>query len=384
MFPRRGETNQRVPKPFRYSVRSTSKPHREWKRPRCELESQSQSMSVAKINRRLALVATGGEPLGTGSPCAHCGTPRTALNTGVCWSDAAKTRLTFHYAMCDSCRSTRLCKRLREDPAAKLVQMGADAAARTQRPRYGGERLSAAACTELIVQKLCEQGGRCACCAHEVTLAAHSGIFMASLDKVSDRYDSTAQVLCLGCQRFFNDLDAAERSDLLRAVVDASAKPRPMPLTCLPAEFERGVEEKLRKMKQRERACDRPSRGAVVELSVEAARRRLCIYGLRCACALICPDNPRTGRLLDSVRSEPFDPACPSSDQRDERAALRKSWQHLHVVLRPHPRGLGLCGGDCGASPSSLQRRKVRLERGSGRGVAAWPCAYARRLFRRC
>ena len=58
---------------------------------------------------------------------------------------AAKTRLTFHYGVCDSCRSARACKRLREDPAAKLVQMGADAAARTQRPRYGGEALSAAA-----------------------------------------------------------------------------------------------------------------------------------------------------------------------------------------------------------------------------------------------
>ena len=86
-----------------------------------------------KRTRRLALLEAGAEPLGTGSPCADCGTPRTALNTGVCWSDAAKTRLTFHYAVCDPCRSVRACKRLRKDPAAKLVQMGADAAARTQR-----------------------------------------------------------------------------------------------------------------------------------------------------------------------------------------------------------------------------------------------------------
>ena len=54
-------------------------------------------MAEAKRARRMALVAAAGgvEPLGTGSPCADCGAPRTALNTGVCWSDAAKTRLTF-------------------------------------------------------------------------------------------------------------------------------------------------------------------------------------------------------------------------------------------------------------------------------------------------
>ena len=88
-------------------------------------------MAEAKRARRMALVAAAGgvEPLGTGSPCADCGTPRTALNTGVCWSDTAKTRLTFHYAVCDACRPARACKRLREDPAAKLVQMGAHEAA---------------------------------------------------------------------------------------------------------------------------------------------------------------------------------------------------------------------------------------------------------------
>ena len=48
-----------------------------------------------KRTRRLALLEAGAEPLGTGSPCADCGAPRTALNTGVCWSDAARTRLTF-------------------------------------------------------------------------------------------------------------------------------------------------------------------------------------------------------------------------------------------------------------------------------------------------
>ena len=62
--------------------------------------------------------------------------PRTIFNTSVIWSDAAKTRLTFHYAVCDPCRSAKLCAKLREDPAAKLVQMGADAATRTKRPRY--------------------------------------------------------------------------------------------------------------------------------------------------------------------------------------------------------------------------------------------------------
>jgi len=85
-------------------------------------------MAEAKRARRMALVAAAGgvEPLGTGSPCADCGAPRTALNTGVCWSDTAKTRLTFHYAACDAL-----------------------------------------------------PGGRCASCAHDVVLAAGGGIFMA-------------------------------------------------------------------------------------------------------------------------------------------------------------------------------------------------------------
>ena len=42
-----------------------------------------------------------------------------------------------------------MCKRLRDDPMAKLVQMGADAAARTKRPRYEGAPLTARACTDL-------------------------------------------------------------------------------------------------------------------------------------------------------------------------------------------------------------------------------------------
>ena len=257
-------------------------------------------MAEAKRARRMALVAAAGgvEPLGTGRPCADCGAPRTALNTGVCWSDTAKTRLTFHSAACDACRSARACKRLREDPAAKLVQMGADAAARTKRPRYGkGALLSAAACTARIGALLEAQGGRCASCAHDVVLAAGSGIFMASLDRVGGAGydDGSAQVLCLGCQRFFNDLDAAARAELTRAVVANAREPRPNhPLAALPVEFERSVSAKLRQMKQREVATDRPSRGAPVELDRAAASRRLCHWGLRCACAPRAhPKTPR-------------------------------------------------------------------------------------------
>ena len=39
------------------------------------------------------------------------------------------------------------------------------------------------------------------------------------------------------------------------------SKPRPKPLAALPVEFERSVSAKLRQMKQREVATDRPSRG---------------------------------------------------------------------------------------------------------------------------
>ena len=67
---------------------------------------------------------------------------------------------------------------------------------------------------------------------------------MASLDRVAGGgYDDdrSAQVLCLGCQRFFNDLDATARAELTRAVVAASSAPRPEPITSLPEEFERSV-----------------------------------------------------------------------------------------------------------------------------------------------
>ena len=72
------------------------------------------------------------------------------------------------------------------------MQMGADATARTKRTQYGGEQLSAATCTNLIAKLMHEQCGRCASCDHEVVLAAGAGIFMASLDKVGDRYDYSA------------------------------------------------------------------------------------------------------------------------------------------------------------------------------------------------
>ena len=315
-----------------------------------------------KQARRLALLdaAGGREPNGTGTPCADCTTPRNVRNTSVVWSDAAKTRLTFHYAVCDSCRSTRLCKRLRDDPAAKLVQMGADAAARTKKPRYRGEALAASACTERIVGLLAEQEGRCASCEHQVVLAAGSGIFMASLDKVGGRYDDgSAQVLCLGCQRLFNDLNADARDELTRAIVDASAEPRPRPLVTLPAEFERSVEVKLRQMRQREAATDRPSRGAPVELSVEAGCRRLRRCGLRCACALSPASNvhgallsshlpspplsspfpapslpsTRSNRSNRSNRFNQLDPSRWRAGQRDQRAAERDVGWPLHVVL---------------------------------------------------
>ena len=103
-----------------------------------------------KRARRLALLEAGAEPLGTSSPCADCGTPRTALNTSVCWSDAAHTRTsrsTFQSAVCDPFCSVRACKRLHNEPAAKLVQMGADAAAHNRWPQYAGEQFVAA--TEL-------------------------------------------------------------------------------------------------------------------------------------------------------------------------------------------------------------------------------------------
>jgi len=144
----------------------------------------SGARASTKLERRLALLEAGGEPNGTGTPCVDCEVPRTALNTSVIWSDQAKTRLTFHYAVCDTCRSVKVCKRLRDDPAAKLVQMGADAAARTKRSRYKGAPLAARECTNLITTLLVEQQGRCASCKHEVILAADAGIYMASLDKM--------------------------------------------------------------------------------------------------------------------------------------------------------------------------------------------------------
>ena len=290
---------------------------------------------ATKRARRLALLEAGGEPNGTGTPCADCETPSTILNTSVAWSDAAKTRLTFHYAVCDACRSARLCQKLRDDPAAKLVQMGADAAARTKRPHYGGEVLAASECTALIASLLTAQRGKCASCAHAVDLAAHAGIFMASLDKVGDRYDDgTAQVLCLGCQRLFNDLPAAACTELTRAIVEASDAPRPDPLAALPVEFERSVATKVAQMKQREAATDRPLCGAPVELSVAAGCRRLRHCGLRCVCARRTM-NPRPRRTTrpPAHLSRPTRSPRLVAGQCDQRAAQRDRGQPVHVVL---------------------------------------------------
>ena len=65
------------------------------------------NVSATKRLRRLALLeaANGHEP--NGKPCAVCGVPRDILNTSVTWSDAAKTRLTFHYSICDKCRASK-------------------------------------------------------------------------------------------------------------------------------------------------------------------------------------------------------------------------------------------------------------------------------------
>lgn len=49
---------------------------------------------------------------------------------------------------------------------------------------------------------------------------------MASLDRVGDAYEEgSAQMLCMGCQRFFNDLDSDAREELTQAVVRASEEP---------------------------------------------------------------------------------------------------------------------------------------------------------------
>ena len=262
--------------------------------------SDARCKNVRKFERRLALLEVGGDPNGTGSPCGGCGVPRTIFNTSVIWSTAAKTRLTFHYAVCDDCRSAKMCKRLRDNPAAKLIQMGADAAACTKGPHYDGAPLAASECTELILTLLEQQRGRCASCAHQVELSAHAGIFMASLDKVGGRYDDgSAHVLCLGCQRLFNNLDADTRAELTSAIVRSDAEPRPArPLEELPAPFESSVAAKLHQMKQRETATDRPSRGAPVELGIGAACRQLKRCGLRCVCAQI-PSTPQSPRSFD-------------------------------------------------------------------------------------
>lgn len=174
-----------------------------------------------------------------------------------------------------------ICVRIQLPSWCRWVQI--DASARTKRPCYGGDTLSAQECTELIARLMHAQDGCCASCKHEVMLAAGSGIFMASLDKLGNRYDDgMAQILCLGCQRFFNTLGPIERSELVRAVVSASTEPRPPPLVTLPVEFDRTIQSKLHQMKRREESTDRPSRGSVVKLELSAARDLLRRCALRC------------------------------------------------------------------------------------------------------
>jgi hypothetical protein len=309
-----------------------------------------------KVARRLELLARAGEPNGTGTLCADCKTPRTILNTSVTWSNRAKTRLTFHYAVCDACRSAKLCKRLRHDPAAKLVQMGADAAARTKRAKYDGAPLAARECTDLVARLFVAQEGLCASCKHEVALAAGSGIYMASLDKVGARYDESAQVLCLGCQRLFNDLGEHDRAELTRAIVVASTAPRPRPVKSLPIEFERSVVTKVEQMHRHEVAMDRPSRGALVALSVPAACRRLQRSGLHCVCAEHNSHSSAPAPPLD--RSHPLHRTLTGGD---ERAVERDSRGRLSVVLRPRSRRLGICRPHRPAGAASVQRRQVRV-----------------------
>ena len=128
-------------------------------------------------------------------------------------------------------------------------------------------------------------------------LGANAGIFMASLDKVGDAYDDgSAQVLCLGCQRLFNDLNAEERKRLAQAIATASSEPRPrQPVDQLPDEFVRSVEAKVAQMNRHATAHDRPSRGAPVQMSATAACRRLKRCGLRCAYVRSIDTHRHTG-----------------------------------------------------------------------------------------
>ena len=239
---------------------------------------------MGKHARRQALLEAASEPKGTGTPCAKCGIPRTVFNTNVVWSASNRKRLSFHYAVCDACRSAKICERLRNNPAAKLVQMGADAAARTRKARYNGDVMSAAECTDLVRTLIVKQGGQCASCKHEVVLKAESGIFMASLDKAGAAYvNGSAQVLCLGCQRLYNDLDDVKRKALTDAIVDGCNAPRlHSPHASLPDAFVRSVNHKIAQMNRRIAATDRPSRTVSVALNVDEGCRLLRECGLRC------------------------------------------------------------------------------------------------------
>ena len=240
-------------------------------------------------------------------------------------------------------------RRVRRVPLRARVQAparGPGGEARADGRRRGGAHQAAAVRgraarrrgvhTARIGALLEAQGGRCASCAHDVVLAAGSGIFMASLDRVGGAGydDGSAQVLCLGCQRFFNDLDGAARAELTRAVVANAREPRPNhPLAALPVEFERSVSAKLRQMKQREVATDRPSRGAPVELDRAAASRRLCRWGLRCACAPRAHPNTLVPPLALLTRADaqvsPHHTAY--TGQCDQRAPQQRAQQCFHA-----------------------------------------------------
>ena len=107
-------------------------------------------------------------------------------------------------------------------------------------------------------------------------------LFMSSLDKVGDRYDGSAQVLCLGCQRLYNDLDAAARAASRRrswAAVRRAPHRSPCCLTSLRAAWRQGGADAAARGGTRSAVARSP-----VELSVAAASRRLKRCGLRCRC----------------------------------------------------------------------------------------------------
>ena len=241
--------------------------------------------------------------------------------------------------------------------------MGADAAARTKRPRYEGVPLTARECTHRIATLLVEQEGCCASCKHGVRLAAIAGIYMASLDKVGvgGRYDDgTAQVLCFGCQRLFNDLGAHDRAELTRAIVRANEAPRPRPVEALPIDFERSVATKVEQMHRREASTDRPSRGSAVDISAAAACRRLRRSGLHCVWDLHhieCCAKRAAASFAISLITCVLSPRCVHRWSRTclSVASQRCSRRPVHVVVRSRGCGVRLHSRCDPAGASSVQ-----------------------------